>query len=84
MEQELVGRALEYSLVGGAFVYLLIFTVKRLSNMLDKVMDKNTEIVQSMRDISTSQKSIADTLLRMDTRLDLLERRVETLDGGGV
>lgn len=70
MEDLLMGKAVEYSIVAGGFVYLLIFQTKT--------------IVKGMENISTHMQAfggslakVSEALTRLDARVEALERRVE-------
>jgi hypothetical protein len=75
VEEQILGKVFEYSLVGGAFIYLLFFVTKTINKSLTDNTEKNASIAESMIRIS-------DTLTRLDLRMEKVEQRLLHLEGG--
>lgn len=73
MDEQVISKLFEYSLVGGAFVYLLVFVTKKISAALD-VMGEN------LQKFGASLENVSNTLMRFDTRFELLEKRLDEIE----
>lgn len=70
---ELVGKALEQSLIGGAFILLLYYVIKNQNTLMRMV-------VHNMEGFGKSLSKVAETLLRIDMRLATLEQRISEVE----
>lgn len=66
--EQVLGSILESTIIGGAFMYMLHRFLNNFSNTLVRIAD--------------TQESTVGTLLKMDLRLELLEKRLSDLEGG--
>jgi hypothetical protein len=82
MEEQLLSKAFEYTLVGGAFVYLLFFVTKRLDAALTKNAETNAQISVSMVEISKTLVEVSGSLGQLNARMETLERTVYEKGGG--
>lgn len=64
--EEMIAGIMEKTLVGGAFIYLLHYFIA-----------KNNVTMES---IAKSLENVANTLLKMDIRLEQLEKRIHELE----
>lgn len=73
--EQVIYQILEKTLVGGAFVYLLVHIIK----------DK-TQMSKNLKDFGKSLQDISHTLVSINQSIQALERRVNHLeyDKGGI
>lgn len=64
--EELIASLIEKSLIGGAFLYMLHFFLTKFSTSLDNV--------------GNNLKSVSDALLKMNIRLDNIEKRMDKVE----
>jgi hypothetical protein len=84
VEEQVLSKVFEYSLVGGAFIYLLFFVTKRLDAALSKNAEMNVQISESMVKMSITLVEVSGTLGQLNQRMETLERTVHDMKGGGM
>jgi hypothetical protein len=82
MEEQVLSKVFEYSLVGGAFIYLLFFVTKRLDAALSKNAEMNATISESMVKMSMTLVEVSGSLGQLNARMEMLERTVHDSKGG--
>jgi hypothetical protein len=73
MLEELIASLLEKSLIGGCFIYLLYYVVQNMKSITD-----------SLGCVGETLKEVSGTLLKIDLRVEMLEKRMNTLEDKGV
>lgn len=71
--EEVAASFLEKSLIGGCFIYLLYYVVQNMKSISD-----------SMKGVGETLKEVSGTLLKIDLRVEMLEKRMNTLEDKGV
>jgi phage-related protein len=64
--EQVIGKVIETTVMGGAFLYLLHHVTTNFNTILNK--------------ITVAIEKIAETLLRIDMRVEQLEKRINELE----
>lgn len=67
MDEQLIASILEKSLIGGAFIYMLHYFLGRFDKTLNE--------------LGNTLKDVSEILVTMNVRLDLIEKRIDLLEG---
>ena len=79
MEEVLAG-VMEKSVISGAFIFLLYYVVNNMKSITDAINNSNKNIIDKMEKFGVCLEGVGDTLLKIDMRIELLERRVNDLE----
>lgn len=80
MNEAVLSKVFETSIIAGAFIYLLIYMLKDKTLLTSAQIKQNEIVAQHLEDFGKSLKEVSITLLRIDTRLEQLEKRVDELE----
>lgn len=80
MDEAFIGKVFETSIVAGAFVYLLIYVTKTISAAIANQAELSKEMVKQLTEFGASLENVGNTLLRIDTRVELLEKRLQDIE----
>lgn len=71
--EEMLGFIAEKGIVAGAFIYMLYLFLTKFGKTQDSIAQSQNAMVSTMLTIS-------DTLQNLNTRMELMDRRIERLE----